>query len=418
MKQFAIFRFSILRFAILLTLLFAGMTIFAQSIDMSYYTEEYNNATATFADRLEILETVRNAGFSGISEFYHEALKVLITRIPDIGNIREKETVEASARLLCQELAAEKYTAAAPELWQLVQSFPVIRDINDGFVMQDALIALGQVDAKEFVPHIVQTLDDINTLATSDVETRRRVQRAAVGAINALEALHELPGFRPVFFASIGWFDPAIKDIASAALPNIVEDPGESIIEIIRNQSNNPEIKYEAWREMLLTNAPNSSKAKVAAVALDIGWIYSTATPAFQRSLREMRKSAIDIVRLYGVEDDSVYVNLERSYSNNFINTTPDYDEIRKTLDTLSVTATNEAVELLLKFLRELHARRRSGPWGNKERQLLQWVIPSLGATSTQSAEVTQLLTTIQRSDAYTGAEQGWARDALRALGQ
>ncbi|MCL2318743.1 MAG: hypothetical protein FWC45_01555, partial [Treponema sp.] len=67
---------------------------------------------------------------------------------------------------------------------------------------------------------------------------------------------------------------------------------------------------------------------------------------------------------------------------------------------------------------RELNARRRGGPWAQKERQLLQWVIPALGDTGTKSQDARLLLTTIQRSADYTGAEQGWARSALRQLGQ
>ena len=189
------------------------------------------------------------------------------------------------------------------------------------------------------------------------------------------------------------------------------------ISEIIRLPSNNPDVKYTAWQEMLRTRAPDSSKAKVAAIALATGWSYSTSNQYNQRVLMEMRMSAIDIIRQMGVENDSVYANLERSYSNNFVSTSPNYDEIRKTLSTLSALRTDEAVQLLVKFLRELNERRRSGLWGNKERDVFSWVIPSLGATKTQSPEARLLLTTIQRSSDYTGTEQGWARDAIRELG-
>ena len=394
-----------------------GMTIFAQGVDLSYYTEEYNKPDATFVERLEVLEAVRDANLSDVGEFYHNALKLMITKLPDIATRPEREAAEASIRILCEGIGAEMYSAAAPELWHVVQFFDVIRDVNSGLVMQDALEALGRVGAKEFVPHIALRLDNFNTDQTSDVETKRRYQRAVVGTISALEALHDIAGFTPIFFASIGWYDPAIKAIASAALPNIVEDPGEVISAIIRNPDNPPSVKYEVWREILRTRAPASSKAKVAAVALATGWNYSTAIPNYQRNLREMRMSAIDTIRMYGVEDNSVYANLEKSYSNNFINTVPQYDEIRKTVDALSVIKTDEAVNLLLKFLRELHDRRRSGPWGNKERQIIQLVIPAIGATKTQSAEVRLLLTTIQRSSDYTGTEQGWARNALREMG-
>lgn len=395
----------------------AGMTIFAQSADTSYYTEEYTKPTATFYDRLVVLETVRNAGLTGIGEFYHEALKFLMVKVPDIKTKEDKDAAAASARILCQGLGAEKYTAAVNDIWPVVQYFDVINDGNDGLAMQDALIALGQLEGKDFVPAVALRLDDFNSRMVSDVESKRRIQRGVAGAVNALENLHDAAGFRPVFFTSTGWYDPAIRAMASVALPNIVEDPGEIISGIIQDTSNNPRIKYEAWREMLRTRAPNDSKARVAATALATGWSYSTSTPEFQRNLREMRMSAIDTIRVMGVADNSVYTNLDRSFNGNFVNNVPNYDEIRKTLSCLSMVKTEEAVQLLLNYLRELHSRRRDGPWGNKERQVLQLLIPALGATETQSPEVRMLLTTIQRSQDYTGNEQIWARDALRRLG-
>ena len=301
----------------------------------------------------------------------------------------------------------------------MVQYFDVVKDINEGFVMQDALLALGQVGAKEYVPNIVLWLDDLNTRETSDVETRRRFQRGVAGSIYALEALKEFEGYKPVFFAYIGWYDPAIREIAHNALPNILDDPGDALAKIIEDPSNPPSIKYTAWQEMIRAErAPDASKAKVAAVALATGWNYSTSTPAYQRDLREMRKSAIDIIRLYGADNDSVYANLEKSYNNNFINNAPDYDEIWKSIDALSVIATDESVDLLLKFLRELHTRRRVGPWSiNKERQLFQWIVYGLGNSKTKSQDVRMLFTTILRSQDYTGAEQTWVREALSAIG-
>jgi hypothetical protein len=401
----------------------AGMIVFAQGEDMSYYTNEYKRSTATFMDRREVLESVRDGNYTGIGEFYHDALKFFLTKLPDMRTNEERTAAEASARLLCQALGAEEYTDAAPDIWQVVEFFDVARDVNEGLVMQDALIALGQIEARNYVPQIVQRLNNFNTQRRNDVETRRRVQRGVVGAINALEALHDPAGFRPVFFASINRptasYDTTIKLMASTSLPKILEDPGDVISAIILDNSVDPDIKYVAWQEMLRTRAPDSSKANVAAVALATGWSYSTSTPAQQTVLRNMRMSAIDNIRILGAEDESIYPDLERSYSNNFINVSPNYEEIQKTLSALSALKTDEAVNLLLKFLRELHGRRRDGPWGQKERQIFQWILVYyLGPTKTQSGEVRQLLTTIQRSNEYTGTEQGWARDALRALDQ
>jgi len=393
------------------------MTVFAQSGDMSYYTDELNRAGATFLDRLHVLENVSSQNLTGIGEFYHDALKTLLNKIPDIKAKEEWDSNESSAKIILRALTAEKYAPAAPDIWPLVQYFDIVKDVNDGIAMQDAIVALGQTGDKNYVPHIVLVLDDCNTQQTPDVESRRRIQRAASASINALESLHDIDGYRPVFFAFVGWYDPAIRNLASNALPNIVDDPGEVITDIIRDSTNNPSVKLRAWQEMLRTNAPDSSKAKVAAVALEMGWSYPTFNTALQRDSKIMRLSAIDTIRLLGAADDSVYVNMGKSYTNSFGSNNPDYEEIRKTIDALSAVKTDEAVALLSRFLRDLNERRRSGVWGDKERRCMQWVIPALGATGTKSPEARVLLTTIQSSQEYTGAEQGWARDALRQLG-
>ena len=385
---------------------------------MSFFAQEFNRLDATFIERLEILEQVRDENLTGIGEFYHDALRVLITRLPDMRTIQDREAAEASARILARGLGEERFSAAAPELWHLVQFFNVVRYINDGFVMQYALTALGQINAQEFLPHLIQGLDDLNTQHTADIETRRRMHRAAVGYINALEALGDPAGFRPVFFVYTGWYDTPVRMMAYNALFNIAEDPADVISQIIISPAHTPDIKYEALRVMLATNAPDSSKARVASVALNTGWTLVSPNPVFQRHLREMRKLAIDTIRRYGAYDDSVYVNLERSFRNNFVNPAPDFDEIRMTIHALSTLGTDRAVDMLLGYLRELHLRRRIGPWTvNRERQIFNWVILGLGASRTQSMEARMLLTTIQRSSEYTHTEQTWARDALRQLG-
>jgi HEAT repeat protein len=402
------------------------MQTLAQSANLSHLENEINRLDASFLEILTALEVVRDAELTGIGEFYHNALRTLLQKLPDIGTgigtTSERSAANAAARIIVQGLGAEQHTQAASDLWQTVLAFDVAHGHNDGFVMHDALTALGQVNDRRYITHIVERLNSLNTQSLIDPETRRRVQRAVVGSINALETFADPRGFRPVFFASMGSFDQSIRNRASIALPNITEDPGDIISEIIRDPSVSPPIKYEAWRELLRTRASSESRARAAAVALDTGWTFMTNNPAHQRDLRSMRVSAIDTIRALGIADgpaaDFVYINLERSYRNNFVNPAPDYDEIRRTIACLSALGSEQAVNLLVDFLRELHTRRRAGPWGARERQVFGWVVPGLGATGTQNQDAILLLTTIQRSPYYTGAEQGWATDALRALGQ
>jgi hypothetical protein len=403
------------RIFIIVILFFTGMTIFAQ--DMSYYTREYMRQDGSFRNRLIVLENVRNAGTTGIGDFYQEALKFLLLRTPDIKTRDDQEAAERSVIILSQGLGAEKHTAAAAELWQAVEFFDVVRGSNEGNAMQSCLIALGQVDGRDYIPHIIKRLSDYNTQTFRNAETRRRYQTAVIGCINALEIFKDISGFSPVFFVSVGSYDPAVKQIASDALPNISEDPGDVISAIIIDTSNNPNVKLEAWNQMLKSKAPGPSKAKTAAVALATGWNYATSDRRMQERLRDMRKSAIDTMRQYGIADSSVYPNLDKSYSSNFINRAPDYDEIMLTLNTLAAAKSDEAVNLLLKFLRELHERRLSGPWADRERQIFQWVVSCIGVTGTSSSDVRLILSTIQRTAQYTPYEQGLARTALTSLG-
>ena len=396
---------------------FIGMAIFAQSQDLSYFTEELNRTGATFLDRLHVLENVRDLNLTGIGEFYHGALKTLLNKIPDIKNKEDWDANENTARIALQALAVEKYAPAAPEIWALVQYFDIAHEENDGLAMQDGILALGQTGDQDYVYHIVLVLDDCNTHQTPDFESRRRIQRAASGCIISLEAMHAIEGYRPVFFAYIGWYDPSIRNMAHEALPRIVDDPGEVITEILRDNTNSSNVKLRAWQEMLRTNAPDSSKAKVAAVALEMGWSYPTSNTALQRDSKLMRLSAIDTIRLLGVADDSVYINIDKSYRNSFVSNNPDYEEIKKTIDALSAVKTDEAVALLTSYLRDLNERRRGGVWGGKERQVMQWIIPALSATGTKSPDARVILIAIQNSQEYTGVEQSWARDALRQLG-
>ncbi|MCL2440640.1 MAG: hypothetical protein FWD14_02780 [Treponema sp.] len=407
------------RYLLTLILCFAGITVFAQGSEMSFLTTEFMRSDASFADKLSVLERVQTSGQTGIGEFYHEALKYLHLRITSARALQERIAAERSAIILCQGLAAEKYTAAAPDLWQAVQVFDVSRSGSsyEGLAMQAAFIALAQIDAREYIPHIVLRLDSFNSRTISGDDQRRRAQRAVIGCINALEIFKDPSGFRPVFLASIGSYDPSIREIASNALLNIISDPADVVAEILLSPANNPTIKLEVLREMLQFDVPNASKAKVAAAALATGWLTSTSSRPQQVTLGNLRKTAIDAIRHYGAADDSVYLNLDRSYSRNFATSSPDYDEIQLTLNALAALKTDEAAQLLHKYLQELHLRRRSGPWGNKERQVFEWLVYSIGASGSRSTDIRFLLTTVSHADHYTWIERNMASEALRRLG-
>ena len=396
-------------------LFFVGMAIQAQ--DLSYYNSEYTRSEATFADRLSVLELLQEAGITVTGEFYHNALRFLLARAPDINSRNEQEAAERSVIILSQGLGAAKYTAAAADLWHAVEVFDVAKESNEGNALQAALVALADVDARQYIAYIIQRLDGYNAQTFRNPEARRRFQTAVIGCVRSLEIFKDASGYRPVFFVYVGSYDPMVRQIAANALPVIAEDPADVIIGIIRNPSVEPPIKLQAWKEMLNNRAPNPSKARVAATALEIGWTFSTANRTFQANLRELRRTAIDAIRQYGAANDAVYADLEKAYAINFAANSPDYDEMAAALNALAALKTDEAVALLHKFLQELNNRRRTGPWRAKERQLLEWVLSCVGITGTRDQEVRLLLRTIQSSSLFTTQERSWAQNALTALG-
>jgi len=396
--------------------LFTGMMVPCQ--EMSYFTQRYMEPEGTFAQRLVILETIRDEGITGIGDFYRSALRFLILRSPDIKTAAERSDAEQSVVILAKGLGAEKYTAAALELWQAVELFDVRGNVNDGNAMRESLLALGQVNGKDFIPQIVHRLNMFNSESAKNAEHRRRTQMGVMGCITALESLKDIRGFRPVFFASVGPYDQVVKELAFKALPNIAEDPADAIIDIIREPSSNPDVKLMVWNEMFRLKMPDSSKPKVAAAALEVGWNYMTSNKRFQVNLSELRKGAIGIISQFGVSNDSVYVNLEKSYSRNFTSNNFDIDEVKAVSNALSAIKSEQAVNLLYKFLKGIDDRRRTNTWGNKERICFELIVTAIGATKTQSMDVRLLLMTISRNSMYTPKERDLASAAISALTQ
>jgi len=165
---------------------------------------------------------------------------------------------------------------------------------------------------------------------------------------------------------------------------------------------------------MKLTDRKTSVNAKHAAFALATGWQnYMNSTDKSNACLSHMRKTAIDVICQEKYADDSVYDSLEKSYINNFISTEPDFEEIKKTLDALAAINTDRAISMLLLFLQGLHQKKCNGTWGNKENEILPWVINSLGVAQAKSRNVWNLLVVIYRTDKYSNKERLHAKKAL-----
>ena len=408
-------------FIFVVIFLLIGMTVSAQGLDISFYIQEYNRSDATVFSMLDLLKAVRDEQRADNENWYYNAITVFIQKLPNfLGSARERYAIEECSKILFRGLAEEKNTTAAYQVWQLLQFYNISSYQNDGFMMFEAIVTLGQINARDYLVPLADLLTYYNERSATDAHSKTRMQRVVPALFAALETLDDIYGVRPIFFASIGWYDNSINAMASESLNRLMNSLGEVINEviigIIKDPFNFPRAKNAAWQELLRTQVSDSSKAKVAVAALEASYTFAAQSYEGRTLLRTMRMTAFDTVRTMGVEDDIVYAFLERAYREAFDTPNTDFEEIILVVRTLTAIKTESAVDLLTEFLRWAHARRQSGPWGHTERELIYVLTQAIGSTGTQSRTALQLLFTISRSTMYTEAEQEWANKALAEL--
>jgi len=408
---------TIIIFVILLSI---GMPVFAQ-MDISFYIHEYNRSDATVFDMLDLLRAVRDEERADNENWYYNAITVFIQKLPNFQNsARERFAIEECSRIMLRGLAAEKNDKASYQIWQLLEFFNISSYQNDGFLMFEAIVALGQVNARDYLVPLADLLTYYNERRNTDAHSKTRMQRVVPALFAALETLNDPYGVRPLFFATIGWYSNDINAQASSSLTRLMDSLGEVIgdiiIAIIQDPFNGPLPKNAAWQELLRTHVSETIKAKVAVAALEASYTFVSQSYESRILLRTMRMTSIDVIRAMGIQSDNVYAFLERAYREAFDTPNTDFEEIILVVRTLTAAKTDQAIDLLTEFLRWIHSRRQSGPWTHTEREIMYLLIQAIGSTGTQSRTALQLLFTISHSSMYTEAEQNLARDAINNL--
>jgi len=353
------------KFIILCTLMVGSAVLsFAASEEVQVYEYLYNSASSNSA-QLDILQNMAEARLDGAGEFYSKALKKLVSDYRNIRSITERNAADEQAILLSALLGAEKYTEAAPDLWQVVEGFPA------PLVKAEALMALGKIRATAFLPQVIRVLESLNTFPTAD---RLNGERIAFGAIISLEKYQDPSGYLPVFFASTGWYSDRIRSQASKSLPLIADNPTPFMQDVVRGSGYNYPIKLQALRIIEASKVDNKDKAGVAVAALSEGWRSYTNDVQLRIALSDLRKLSINMINRYKTDDESVYPLLERSYSEGF-----DAQEKLNAIAALASLGTEESSRRLSKFLMNLNAKRLSDNIKQEDEQMVRAVIPAIG---------------------------------------
>jgi hypothetical protein len=380
-----------------LTLSVVPAALVAQDLD--FYTQQFDSMD-TVQGRLGIVRGVVEDG-SGPAEFYAHALDRLLVEYPTISAsaLNERRAADDMAKLLCQKLGEAEYTEAGLNLWRVVESF------FDPLVKTEALRALGKVQATDLLPQVTQLLTDINNAPSDD---RLNQEQVAFGAIDGLEAYRDSSGYLPVFFAASGWYSDRVKSRARQALPNIMDNPTEPLVSVIKSSSYNYSVKYAALEVLEASDVTSQQKASGAVASLAETWRASTNLVGQRSILTNNRKLALSMIRRYGTEDTNVYPFLERCYKEG-----ADEEEQIAALAALSALATDDSARRLSSFLADMNERLRRGTLTREDERMVRVIIPALGNTGRPLARTA--LRSVLNLD-WTGAVQRLAQDAIKKI--
>jgi hypothetical protein len=383
-------------FAFAALVMTAAVQVYAQ--DMDFYNRQFD-AAETVKDQLEITREVASANRDGAGAFYLRALNVLLTQHQRITAPLEKTYADDMAKILCQKIGESGNAAPGQNLWRVVQNF------ENPLVKAEALRALGKVQAVDLLPQVVQLLNDLNNAPLQD---RLNQEQIAYGAVEGLEAYKDSAGYISVFLASTSWYSERVKDRAKQALPNIIDNPSDPLISILKSSSYSYSVKYQALQVLEGSDVTTQQKAAGAVASLADVWNSSTSVSGQRATLAMNRKLSLGMIRRYGTEDSNVYRLLERSYKEGY-----DEEEQIAALSALSALASDDSVRLLSSFLADMTMRMRNGMLTREDERLIRVIIPALGNTGKASARMP--LQTVLNND-WTSAVKVLARDALKKI--
>ncbi|MDR2782320.1 MAG: hypothetical protein LBB48_00495 [Treponema sp.] len=361
------------RLIIIALLSFSVPALFADE-ELDFYTEQFNNA-GTVLEQLGIVKTVISQDAADASGFYAAALGRLLSEYPNVKSAQESQAADEMAILLVQELGKGGDAESGQNVWRVVKTF------SNAMVKSESLIALGQMNATDLIPHVAQLLVDTTTRGPVN---RTSGERIAYGAITSLATYKDPSGYIPVFFAANGWYQSWVKKAANEALPLIAEDPAEQLTTVIQDAAYTFDQKLLALRTIERSSTSDENKVKAATTALILGWAGYSADPDVQYKRVQMRKTALGVISAYGAGDDAAsilnYLNWSYRYA-------ADAEEQLTAVSALSKVANDEAVQYLGTYTIEINEKKARGTLTAQDERRIRALIAGLGGTHNQAAK-------------------------------
>ncbi|MDR0706642.1 MAG: hypothetical protein LBF60_02015 [Treponema sp.] len=361
------------RLIIIALLSFSVPALFADE-ELDFYTEQFNNAGTVF-EQLGAVKTVVSQNLADADSFYAMALSRLLSGYPNVKSTQEKQAADDMAILLVQQLGKDGYIEAGQSVWNAVKTF------SNALVKSESLIALGRMNAENFIPHVTQVLVDTTTRGPIN---RTSGERIAYGAITALANYKDPSGYIPVFFAANSWYKAWVKKAANDALPILSEDPAEQLMAAIKDAAYTYDQKLLALRAIERSDTSDENKIKAATTALTLGWAGASVNSDIRSKRVQLRKIALDMISTYGAGDDEAsilnYLNWSYRYAD-------DDEERLAAVSAFSKLASDEAVKYLGVYIIEINEKKVRGALAAQDERHIRALIAGIGNTHNQAAK-------------------------------
>lgn len=334
-----------------LVLFFIVSPLFAQNEVSAVWSRLYDRAS-TLNQKQQILMNIVEQHSRDMIPVLQEAL---IERIDDLRNPKsttERELATEMAKMVVKELGRLKASETSRYVWEVIQS------VEDPFLKGEAILALGKMGAREYAEELAMMLRNIN-FNYDKIENQRKNEIIAYSLVLALERMKHPAGYKPLFFASTGWYsgESRVKEEAEEALTVVVEDPTDQLSEIIVDESGF-EIKTQALEAGLESNAPESQKAAVASLAFKESIRNFPRNKTERMQAKELRIRSLTAIRNLPEKDRSVLPLMEEMLLGYRKDRIYDEDEMLNVLNTLGSFSSDQAARIVSDFLAYLTERR------------------------------------------------------------
>ena len=381
-------------------LLFASLALFAQDDTSAVWGRRYSNAQ-NMEQKYDILSSIVELRDAATVPVLMDAMRDLISTEKNLKTARDRQLNNDATRITAKALGDFK----AKEAGQLL--FAVVNMAREPYLKGEAIHALGKIGAEEYVDDIATMLENIN-LNYDTGKPSKDGEVVAYACVLALDMLKQTGAFRPLFFASIGWYsaESRVKERAAEAMIELVYDPSQYLEDLIYDE---PEyfVKLQALETEYRSLAKDSAKADVAVGALRQGLLHHPDSVVEAANLHRLRLTALEMLSKYRTSNPETPVLLEELISRNY-----PVDEKLTAIIALGSQNTDDSVEVLVRYLKTQNDRQASAVVPEDYRIVLT-TIQALGDTGNPVA-MEELMRV--RFSNWTPAVESEAEKALKKL--